>query len=367
MSEYQINTEPRKLMERWTMIRSPHDPQNPYFMMRRETAQKRTLSYEARGLLAFLLSLQNGWELKPDNLVIPGICSRKRVYELLKELELAQHLKRPEKYQDEKGKWRWHGDYEVYEQPYSTIGNTVSPSEPYAENRNTEYGHTKDINTSEPIYTKQEIKESLPQKNVADTDVETPGKGLPSKQETGMVKDQIPKATVHQIKVPRGAFAQQPVNGSGHPPKPEKPLRPVLPKSVQELIGHEVMGWQVMTDYHWKQVNAETLAKYLLPFNVTEEELRNFRDWYQKRFPDAPYTSPGILLSKLDLMRLDVQEGKYQLKPGTNGGSPKITITMREAAERAAALGISVADVYRQIDPNYLSPEERQAQKGKTR
>lgn len=70
-------------------IRADH----PYFMLSRTVAQNIGLSYEALGLLAFLLSKPDGWQVQPEHLARKG-SGRDRVYRLLAELRQFGHIER---------------------------------------------------------------------------------------------------------------------------------------------------------------------------------------------------------------------------------------------------------------------------------
>jgi hypothetical protein len=119
-----------------TIIRGKHDKENPYFMMSRDTAQDRRLSYEARGLLAYLLSKSGDWKLKVDDLVQDakkgeGKAGRDKIYAILDELAACGYVKKAEKYQAKNGKWCW-TPYEVFEvpcpeKPYTEKPYTVNP------------------------------------------------------------------------------------------------------------------------------------------------------------------------------------------------------------------------------------------------
>jgi hypothetical protein len=67
--------------------RSKHDKANPYFMLRRDTAQNRTLSFEARGMLAYLLSVT---ETSYDDLL--QNCTMRELNAILDELVAAGYL-----------------------------------------------------------------------------------------------------------------------------------------------------------------------------------------------------------------------------------------------------------------------------------
>lgn len=109
--------------EKITVIRARHDKDNPYFASSRATAQNRNLSWEARGVLWYLLSKPSDWEIVPKDL--EQQCGKAKVYGIIKELKDAGYLIR-ERTRDDKGKFVW-GEYRVYEHPSSLC-------EPFPEN-----------------------------------------------------------------------------------------------------------------------------------------------------------------------------------------------------------------------------------------
>lgn len=112
--------------------RATHDKQNPYFQMRRETAQNRKLSWDARGVLCYLLSQSDDWVVQVKDLQ-QAKCGRDKVYRILDELKQAGYIQRERK-QTEAGKFEW-GDYLVSELPFPENPYTANPDtvEPYTE------------------------------------------------------------------------------------------------------------------------------------------------------------------------------------------------------------------------------------------
>lgn len=94
------------------IVRAQHD--NKYFAVSRETAQDKTLSWEARGVLLYLLSRPDDWELQPQDLA-QG-CGINKVYKLLKELDAAGYVKKTVDRDDKKRFIRF--IYTVYERPF---------------------------------------------------------------------------------------------------------------------------------------------------------------------------------------------------------------------------------------------------------
>lgn len=120
--------------------RAVHDKQNPYLLIRRATAQDKQLSYEARGLLIYILSQREDWRVQPSELVIEG-CGRDKVYRILKELIQAHYIQH-EKSFDAQHKIVW-GDYLVNEYPVSENPDTENQDmdlrgKPFPENPDTE-------------------------------------------------------------------------------------------------------------------------------------------------------------------------------------------------------------------------------------
>lgn len=100
------------------IIRAPHE--SKYFASVRATPQDRSLSWEARGVLWYLLSKSDNWEVQPKDLQ-QGV-GRDKVYKILKELIDANYIERVDV--REKGKFV-STTYLVYEQPYTEKPDTV--------------------------------------------------------------------------------------------------------------------------------------------------------------------------------------------------------------------------------------------------
>lgn len=111
------------MTDRITIVRAPHDQENPYFLMRRDTAQDARLSYEARGVLAYLLSKPSDWRVVVSDLERVG-CKRDKVYKLLRELREAGYMQRVAV--RDQGKYIGM-EYHVHEAPFTEIPETVLP------------------------------------------------------------------------------------------------------------------------------------------------------------------------------------------------------------------------------------------------
>lgn len=111
-------------MSKHTIRRAKHGKSNPYFMMLRASAQDKNLSYEARGMLAYILSKPDTWHVQINDLILdatgdkPTKAGKSKVYSILNELADAQYIIKPRRYRDDKGKWIW-TPYEVFEEPFA--------------------------------------------------------------------------------------------------------------------------------------------------------------------------------------------------------------------------------------------------------
>lgn len=74
-----------------TIFRGAHG-ELPYFMMLRTTAQDSTLSFEARGLIAYLLSKPNDWEINKADLMREGGLGRTKMKRIMDELTTAGYM-----------------------------------------------------------------------------------------------------------------------------------------------------------------------------------------------------------------------------------------------------------------------------------
>lgn len=97
-----------------TIFRVQKNPDNPYVMVDRRPIDNPNLSYRAKGVLTYLLSRPDGWEVNIGDLVKHGVEGRDALRATLKELREAGHLE----YQQERqaGKFST-GKILVYEVP----------------------------------------------------------------------------------------------------------------------------------------------------------------------------------------------------------------------------------------------------------
>ncbi|MFA5379408.1 MAG: hypothetical protein WC455_26865 [Dehalococcoidia bacterium] len=177
-----------------TIIRAPRSSEHPYFVCRRAAAQDESLSWEARGVLWYLLSKPDDWQVQPVNL--EQHCGRQKVYRILKELKSAGYLVQPEQGHKQEGDVRGQFEpsvYIVHEAPQETIENEPRDEKPctplpctpnhhgntYKENNTTELpeieekelaGTPNGAQSGESSTDQKSIEEPVPTKPIAPED-----------------------------------------------------------------------------------------------------------------------------------------------------------------------------------------------------
>lgn len=73
------------------IVRTPHSKDRPYFSMARATAQDTNISYEALGLLTYLLSKPDSWEINIKD--VAKRSTKYKAYKMLRELRKAGYMK----------------------------------------------------------------------------------------------------------------------------------------------------------------------------------------------------------------------------------------------------------------------------------
>jgi len=97
-----------------SVYRLPKDSDNRFAMVDRRFLSDDHLSWEAKGLLVYLLSMPNDWSFHPKEIRTHGPAGRDKFSRMLRELECAGYIRRS-KWRDASGKWRW--AWEVFESP----------------------------------------------------------------------------------------------------------------------------------------------------------------------------------------------------------------------------------------------------------
>src|SRR5574343_460534 len=134
-----------------TIIRTPKDGSSPYVATSRAAAQDERLSFEARGMLWYLLSKPSDWTVVIGDLGHAGKCGRNRVYRILRELQKYGYLVR-ERVRDEKGRLAT-TIYRVYECPRTQNRDMGDDAEntgaPYTQNPHVDNGTLQNTDSTE--------------------------------------------------------------------------------------------------------------------------------------------------------------------------------------------------------------------------
>jgi hypothetical protein len=89
-----------------------------FVVIHRHTAQDRNISFEARGMLLYLLSKPDDWSIQVADLAQQ--CQKGRVYRILKDLIEAGYIENRERKQLPNGKFEW-TPYILHERPITNI------------------------------------------------------------------------------------------------------------------------------------------------------------------------------------------------------------------------------------------------------
>lgn len=128
-----------------------------YTIMSNHHLRDKKLSYKAKGLLSFMLSLPEDWDYSINGLVKVSKEGKKAIRAMLEELEENHYLIR-QRIQLKNGQFDY--EYYIYEMPYNQKGNT--------DDGNTE--EDTQINTNIININKQKDKEDKPKTSFFDVE-----------------------------------------------------------------------------------------------------------------------------------------------------------------------------------------------------
>lgn len=141
-----------------TIIRT-NKRENPYVMIDKYGLNDERLSWKAKGLLAYLLSKPDDWQVYERDIIKRSTDGRDAVRTALRELEACGYLSRRQ-IRSESGSFG-HMEYVVYERPFieenTADGKSVHGSEPQTENPSTVNPITEKPLTGNPTHTNNEL------------------------------------------------------------------------------------------------------------------------------------------------------------------------------------------------------------------
>lgn len=284
--------------------RSPKNAENPFAQISREMLQDKTLSYEARGLISYLLSKSGNWELRVSDLQIEG-AGRDKVYRIIGELQAKGYISTRAKFQDEKGYWQW-TPYDVFETPVLS----PYPENPYTVNPYTENTEIKEKILEDEIQnTKEEEKKKIVATPRADkSHLENPDGSVrwPDSDEVSVIRLE------REGNSPHGESSTKRLTQTTQDKTPLSKVAPKVspaPKVKSRGVLERVIIDQWQSPYTGNPCPIEGpkgVAAFLLPqmvgnaslksgraeFNfetpVTDDEVYAFGKWYRKHVPDTP-------------------------------------------------------------------------------
>jgi hypothetical protein len=245
--------------KRVTIIRAPKGKDNPYFLMLRTTAQDEVLSFEARGVLAYLLSKSDNWELQPADLMKVGHCGRDRVNRIIKELKEHHYLK-AEQPQDDIGKFE-RNVYTLYETPF-TENPSTDEEKPSTENPLT--GNPLTENPLHKEYRNSENPDS--QKDIADT---------PSAVSAG------------EVQTPETPAAESPQD------TPKSKRKPTAQQAMFEAVCL-AWGYALDTLTPSKDKIIGGVASELVAGHARPDQIPGFKEWLARKAEAEKWTSYTI-------------------------------------------------------------------------
>lgn len=120
------------------IIRVLKDKNNPYLLLNKTCLQDNFLSWKAKGLHSYLMSLPDDWKINLNDLKKRSSCGRDATASALNELIKYGYVKRIARRDNNTKKLLGGFDYEVYETPIKIEEekqNTVLPKNGFPENR----------------------------------------------------------------------------------------------------------------------------------------------------------------------------------------------------------------------------------------
>jgi hypothetical protein len=114
-------------MSEQTTYRTRHGKNRPYFALRQETAQDKTISFEARGMLAYLLSKPDNWKVNLTDLQKNGGIGRDQAKRILNELKAAKYIVAEKQLKKPDGTFA-RVEYRIYEAPFTENPSTDNQS-----------------------------------------------------------------------------------------------------------------------------------------------------------------------------------------------------------------------------------------------
>jgi len=225
------------------------------------------LSWQARGLAAYLLTKPDTWNINRDHLAEQGPDGIRAVRSALKELRTAGYITH-ERGETADGKFRW--DVVLHETPVVVAQNAPS--------------HVMVENAPSPTEKGGVMARNVPARNV-------PARNVPARKSTLVSTEEV-KTEIATTEEQKGARARS-VAPSAKPATPPAPA---------------VAIWRELTGLQPNQSQATLIAQTVTDCNLWRSRLT---EWLANGYKPASVSS-----------QLDVYANGWQRKPHTNGNTP---------------------------------------------
>ncbi len=232
------------MTKRQSIFRASHSKKNPYFQMLRTTAQDSSLSFEARGVIAYLLSQDEKWEINKADLMQRGGIGKSKLTRIVNELIEARYMIRTQ--ENVKGTFQ-RAIYTLYEEPQPE--NRIAVFSPEPETEKPETGNR--------------VPGNQPQDNI---------KGKEDKAENKIIDQKI---------APDGAESEKPV-------QPHVAIVDAywagIPggKPVRDTYGRHVKVAVVLSE---AGIRPEEVTQFLVDVYDPDTEKFDYRKWHDKPIP----------------------------------------------------------------------------------
>lgn len=108
-----------------TIHKAVKNRDNPYAQIRKSVLSNQELSWEAKGLMSYLLGMPDNWTIHPRELATHSSNGRDKVFAIIKELMFAGYMTRSQE-KDSRGLWTPY-KYMVHEVPVRALKSVPNP------------------------------------------------------------------------------------------------------------------------------------------------------------------------------------------------------------------------------------------------
>ena len=283
-----------------------------YYVVPNELSQNRALSFEARGMLIYLMSQFSGWRVNTKDL--QQQCGKSKVYRILSELIKARYIQRAY-IRDDKGRIK-SVEYYVYDCPFpenQEMAKQEMANRNHIKYREVESKETTSAQSAGVGDSSAAVKEDTPaMEELPDCAEDTifagdvfEDKNLPGAEITPLIPDEKmpppPDNRLVGVKVPVPPERTAAIPKNEFPRKGRidigkgEPARPPKPKTARQLMMDAILdavGWKSADVVSWARITKTATA--LLKKDIDPALLAEWRAWNLKRDCGVVQNPEGI-------------------------------------------------------------------------